>query len=208
MKNITSLIVALFAILSFGITNAQERSKFMEEKNSELNSTQTFLGFSTGLNNSAGIIGFNAEQKLKNQLTAHGAIGIGTWGTKYTLGLRKYKRYPIGGTFSASFSFATGTDEIETEMRVKNLATSVVVDTIVMMRLNPAAALNLSWAYHLKISKRSKMYFEAGYSLPLSPNRQYRILTNGYGATDVSDFTMRILQPSGIILAIGFLFGS
>jgi hypothetical protein len=208
MKNTVFTCILVLSIHCFSKLFAQDRSKFMADKNMELNKTQTFIGFSTGFNNSAGIIGINAEQQIKNQLTAHGAIGIGTWGTKFTVGVRKYKRYPIGGVFSASFSYATGIEEIEPVIPVKNLATNAVIDTTVLMRLNPAAALNLSWAYHIKVGKRSKMYFETGYSFPLSPNRQYRILTNGYGTTQTSDVLMRFFQPSGPILAIGFLFGS
>lgn len=208
MKNTLFVFVVLAFILGSVKANAQQRSKFMEDKNKDLNNTSVWFGSSTGINNNTGIIGAHFEMQLKEQTTLYGGTGIGTWGNKFAVGVRRYKHYPLRRALSAGLSFAPGLDELQTQLSVLNQSTQVVVDTNVTLRLLPAVQFNLSWGYYFKIGNKSRMNVELGYSLPLSLNRKYQILTPGYGTTDFGDVVMQILEPRGIIIAIGFTFGT
>jgi hypothetical protein len=200
-------IFGIMLLLTAQLFAQPQRSKFDQDKNKDLYATTTWFGGSMGINSYSGALGANFEQLFNNNLTIHGGAGIGTWGNKYALGIRRYRNYPLKSSFSVGISAATGYRDIEFLISARRLSNNIVVDTTLNITMYPAASLNFSWGYFFKIGNKSRMNIDLGYSLRTSPNRPYRINTPGYGTTEVSDFIMRILSPGGIILHIGFSFG-
>ncbi len=200
--------VYIFFILLFicSTHTSAQLSKYNEDKYKDLQATDFWIHLPTGLNCPSGFIGIGGEQRISTKNTVYGGVGLSTWGTKFTLGTRFYRKYPIKGVLGVGLSYATGYPERDLTMNVSN-PNDVVVDTTVSMSTNPAVQLNITWGYSWKMGKKSRFYFETGWSVRTSTKTKYTINTQGYKPSEVTDVLMSILEPSGLILTIGFAFG-
>jgi hypothetical protein len=185
--------------------NAQV-SKYNEDKYKDLQATDFWIHLPTGLNCPSGFIGIGGEQRISVKNTIYGGVGLSTWGTKFAFGTRFYRNYPIKGVLGVGLSYVTGYTDAESELPVTN-PNNAVVDTTVSISTNPALQLNITWGYSWKLGKKSKFYFETGWSIRTSTKRKYTINTLGYTPTENTDFIMGFIEPSGLILNIGFAFG-
>jgi hypothetical protein len=181
-------------------------SKYHEDKDKELQATDFWVHLPLGLNCPSGYIGIGGEQRLSVKNTIYGGVGLSTWGTKFALGTRFYRNYPIKGVLGIGLSYATGYTERDLSINASN-PNNVVVDTTVSMTTNPAVQLNITWGYSWKMGKKSRFYFETGWSIRTSTKPKYSIKTIGYTASDVTKIVMNVFEPSGLILTIGFAFG-
>ena len=77
-----------------------------------------YMGLGTGVNNYVGLIGIGAELRVADPLLVRAGIGIGTWGTKITIGLRYEMHHTSGWVFGLSYSSCSGLSNFKTNLTV------------------------------------------------------------------------------------------
>ena len=68
-----------------------------------------------------------------------------------------------------------------------------------------ASTINLTIGYNFIIGKSNIFYLETGYAIPLETS-PWKV-TDGSVLSSTSLEALRLIQPGGIILALGFMFG-
>jgi hypothetical protein len=170
------------------------------------NVRKTYLGFGTGINYPAGLLGASVEVQVAGGLSLYGALGLGSWGGKVGTGLRFYPDYPQKFAFSLSYSYATGIDDVELELEQNYVSGSGGSGTTpVQFRLLPASTINITALKHWLVGKQKKNRFglEAGYAIPTSNDRyEAEALLTAEGRS-----FMKVLQPGGFVLGTTFSIG-
>ena len=163
-----------------------------------------FLGFSTGINNYAGLFSITGEYAFAKPVSVYGGLGIGTWGTKTSIGLRYYLDYPQEWSFNVSYSHCSGLDELEIDMEeefVEGQSGKEKVD----FKLKSINTVNLSATKHWMIGKRkvNRIHLEIGYAIPTATERY----DTSVELTSKGKTFMRMMEPGGIIIGTGITFG-
>jgi hypothetical protein len=162
--------------------------------------SRLYLGFGMGLNNDAGLIGFSGKVRLHRTFFLRAAAGLGSWGTKFTVGAKYEMKYTRCWGFGLSYSMCTGISDY-----VASMETAGPITKEVTMDLLPASTINLTSSYNLYFRKNKLFYLEFGYAFPLEL-QPYRV-KDGSVLTPTSESVMRLLQPGGMIVGLGFMFG-
>lgn len=161
--------------------------------------SKTFLGVASGLENFTGLLGPSLEVNVSGGFSVYGGIGLGSWGYKMSGGLKYYSDYPYGWAWCLSVSHATGLRDFETELETQSGRRLVLIDLL------PCQTLNLTAQHHWRLGKKNRFNLEFGYSIPLTYDAY--TIKDGSVLTDPSELALRILQPGGLMIGIGFSFG-
>lgn len=188
-------ILTIIALLSVVALNVQAQDESWDKP-----LTQTYIGFGTGINSFTGAIGAAGNVRIGRLMFMEGSIGLGTWGYKYSIGLRYDFR--LKNTFGAGINYtgATGMDGLVLPMTLRN-GTSKNVS----LNCHQAATVDIKGRYSMNIGRSNILYFDLGYAIPLE-EKAWEI-TDG---SDVSSSDMRaldVIQPGGFLAGIGVLFG-
>ena len=200
MKQIFVTILFFCILLNYTFSQEQPIRDYTDDEYIDAPEYDLYLGLSSGINYFTGMLGPNIEVRAIKNLTFNGGIGIGGWGYKASGGLRYYINYPAGISFNVGYSWTSGLDEFIYEFELQNGSKQDVE-----LNLLSASVVNLSIAYHWKIKQRIRINIETGYSVPTS-SKAYEVVTN-VELSDLSKTTLRIMQPGGLILGIGFSVG-
>lgn len=186
MRNLYLLILFLVIQMScFAQTKTITKSRF-------------YLGPSIGMNNINGMLGGNVAFRISKMMLVRGGIGIGPYGYKATVGLKfeqennNYYRY-IG------YSFLPGEKNLQQELELQNGKKNVSYN------YNSASTLNMALGYNWRLSRKNIIVTELGYAFAL--DKQTWNITDGSNISQSSKNYLSFLQPGGIIIGIGFLFG-
>lgn len=192
-----------FVLVALLMTGFSSYSQYFEPVKKP---TYTYMGLGTGLNSQVGFIGVTLESPKLDKFTFFGGMGIGTWGYKFSAGAKRFLRDTDRWAFSTSLGYAMGFPELLfTELDpIFLIGHSEPAD--VMVDLYGAAILNFSLVRHFYVGREkiNRILFEFGYSIRLS-HRPWKI-TNGYEFSREGNSLMRILQPGGIIIGLGYQF--
>lgn len=145
------------------------------------------------------MIGVLAELHVYKKITIAGGLGMGSWGGKYSVQARYYRRYPVGVFYGIGLTTATGAKDYEMELEVKNEEDLKKVK----MDLHKINCINITIGQHLRLGKRMRLNFELGYAIPLQ-NDFYEIKTSGVELTKTSEQQMDLLTPGGLIVGAAF----
>jgi hypothetical protein len=162
-----------------------------------------YLGLAVGLNNYTGIFGVGAEIRTVDPLLVRVGAGIGSWGTKLTVGLVYELHHTSGWAFGISYSSCSGLSNFKTNLQVDSAGNATTKN--VTLDLNTTGVLNFTATYNWVFHRRNKFFIELGYSVPLQQN-PYSV-TDGSILTSQSEQVMSLLAPHGVIIGIGVLFG-
>jgi len=162
-----------------------------------------YLGLGAGVNNYVGIIGIGAEVRTVDTLLVRLGVGIGTWGTKFTIGLRYEMHHTSGWVFGLSYSSCSGLSNFKTSLQVDSANTTTMKN--VTLDLNTTGVINLTATYNWVFHRRNKFFLEFGYSVPLQSN-PYTV-EDGSVLTSQSEAVMSLLEPHGVIVGVGVMFG-
>jgi len=163
-----------------------------------------YLGLAVGINNYTGAFGIGLDIRTIPQLLARLGAGIGSWGTKVSIGL-KYEEHPgkTGWVYGAAFTNSSGLNNFKESLMVDSAGTTVTKD--VNLNLLTASTLNLTvsrnWVFH----RHNEFFFEFGYSIALQ-NSPFQV-TDGSVLTSTSKEVINITAPGGFIIACGVMFG-
>lgn len=200
MKKI--ILIALGSLLLVCDAMAQSNNE-NQSKNTSKNCPQFYIGFSGGVNNQAGVIGFNLELPINHSVTLNGGAGGGSWGTKGYIEARYYFE-PIcytGWAIGAGITHSAGIYDMKL-----SLPDAAGEHHDVNIESKPMSNAFVAGYKFWKLGRNSKnrFYIEAGCSVPFG-SPQY-IVKSGEALTEEADRTVRILSPGGLIAAIGFSF--
>ncbi|HEY4785106.1 MAG TPA: hypothetical protein VIH57_03615 [Bacteroidales bacterium] len=192
MKRIL-LIIMCFAT-SFSI-NAQSTN---DNKSDSLPSF--YLGLGTGINSYTGLLGISGNLRVYHKLFIQGGLGVGSWGSKMTIGLRYDMSYQKGWSYGIGFSSCSGLTDFKTNMEL----TSGIKKEVTMDLLR-AYTLNLKATRNWKLGKNNTFYLEFGYAIPLQSS-PWRI-KDGSELSSTSIAVMNTISPGGLLIGLGFTFG-
>lgn len=163
-----------------------------------------YLGFGGGINHYTGLIGLGAEIPVFSSFSLFANAGIGSWGTKAGGGLRYYFHPNLyGSALAFGYSQASGLKDFEIELEVDNPRR----DMNVLLDLEPVGCVNIDYSYNLKMGRKSKVSFHAGFSVPLGEGDNYKVKTHGVQLSSNSKETLEFIQPGGLLLGINLMFG-
>lgn len=159
-----------------------------------------YLGIGTGINNYTGLIGLSVNLRAYDKIFIQGGIGIGSWGTKMTIGLRYDLSYKKGWSFGVGISTCSGLTDFKTNLELQNGTSKDVI-----LDLNRANTLNLKATYNFRLGKNNNFYLEFGYAAPLETSPW--TVKDGSVLSSTSMSVMEMVAPGGILIGLGFTFG-
>ena len=206
MRTLLAVFFFLFSLSLFSQDYYNKDSSRASKKEPDsVASSKVYLGISTGLNSDVGLFGFVGKVRLKNTFFLLAAAGIGSWGTKLSIGAKHERKNTKCWGYSLSYSRSSGLKDFTIELETVDSIGKPPVTKEVNMDLLPAGTLNLAASYNWYFRKNKLFYLEFGYALPLVLD-PYRI-KDGSELTEESKIALRIIQPGGVLFGVGFMFG-
>jgi hypothetical protein len=162
-----------------------------------------YLGISGGVDNPAGIIGFNLDVPIVPNFSLGAGVGPTLWGQRVFAEARGYlKPCHRGLAFGAGFSYNTGLKSKTVD--VQDAAGNQIDGSI---ELKPVKNAFASAYYFFNLGRRSRFYLQGGYSYCLDGTGNYSIVTPGFTIDPDVKTVMDALQPGGVVFGLGFSFG-
>jgi hypothetical protein len=186
--------VLLFLALIIG-TNLMAKEPFTSSKDTL---PKFYLGVGAGINNYTGLLGIGADVSIHKGLVLKLGCGSGSWGAKLTAGIKLENRSSDGWGVGSSYSICMGQKGVKLKLETTSGTKDVTIDLLKAGTLNLNATY--SWVYH----NYNRLFLEFGYAIPLESN-SYEI-TDGSVLSDNAKKELRIIQPGGLILGLGFMF--
>ncbi|MBK7211784.1 MAG: hypothetical protein IPH88_00500 [Bacteroidales bacterium] len=159
---------------------------------------QFYLGMQTGVESFTGLFGVTADFRVSNNFFVHAGAGIGSWGSKLSVGIRNEKKYESSIGYGIYLSRASGLKNFTTELETTAGTKNVNMDLLSGMTINPEVS------YKWVMKKGNRFFIEVGYAVPLQSN-PWKIL-DGSVLTTTSTQVMKILSPGGFSAGMGFQF--
>jgi hypothetical protein len=162
---------------------------------------KVYLGVSTGLENPAGLVGFNMDVPVTGQFSLGAGLGLSTWGYK-TYGEARFYFNPCnrGWAIGTGISYNTGLKDFTTKLP------TTAGDRDVLLDLNPTTNAFVSGYRFWDLGRRgNRFYLQVGYSIRLTED--YYKNKSAYTLTNDGTSVLQILAPGGLMCAVGFSFG-
>lgn len=162
-----------------------------------------YLGLGTGINSYNGMLGISIKWRLVKTLYVRGGLGTGSWGWKLSAGIH-YDLKPINcWGFCASYSLYSGAPEIH--QNLETVQGKNVITKDVLLEYLPTGTINLIASRHWTIKKINFIYLDLGYAIPTVSNI-YSVKDKSV-ITENADAVIHLMQPGGLIIGLGFMFG-
>jgi len=161
-----------------------------------------YLGIETGMNSYTGILGISAFLRANKTLFIKAGLGEGTWGYKASIGL-KLDYDSIGKwSYGIGYSICSGANNVKAKVPVLSGQTKEV--TINYLK---ASSINFTVTRNWKIGKKKKDNLNLDFGYAFALEKQPWKVTDGSILASTSETALKIMQPGGAILGIGFTFG-
>lgn len=160
-----------------------------------------YIGFSLGVNNPSGIVGFDFNIPLAPHVTLDAGAGPSTWGNKLYIGSKYYLR-PVqrGWAFGGGITFNSGNENLKTRINTINGRSEVT------LALKPQTNIYISAYHYWTIGRRHNRFFlELGRSVHITQVKYTNL--RGPELTSDSDRVLKRLAPGGTMIGAGFSFG-
>lgn len=193
----------VFALVVLAMTTSAFAQRMTRARDKSITSCpKAYLGVSTGLENQAGLLGFTVDIPIVSQVSVGGGLGLSSWGTKlYAEGRYYFKPCQRGWAIGAGISHNTGLTNFTTDLPSGsggNVSTTLDFEPVTNGFVAGYHFFNLGRRGH-------RFYLQAGYSFRLTDDN-YKVLYGGPLSADARQ-VLDILQPGGLMLALGFSFG-
>lgn len=169
---------------------------------------KAYLNLAGGINSCNGLGGLQVEYFIHHRMSVIAAGGLGSWGLKFAGGARVYLKDRLGPAASVSYSSSSGIKQIKvSDMEVINQQGVKEVRSVDFL-LRPLQTINLSVLQVWRLGQEhNRFYIEAGYSIPLQgkSSANYSLL-EPLVITNLAKRNLRLLQPGGLMLNMGFSF--
>ncbi len=159
-----------------------------------------YIGFGSGINNSAGILGLEFNLSLAKHVTLDAGVGPSTWGNKLFIGSKYYLRSPQRGyAFGGGFSFSSGQENRTAKLETINGPQRVTLT--LKPQLNAFAAAYKYW----RLGKRNnRVYTGLGWSAPVMHHHIKEVYGSPLSQRGRDRENRR--SPGGLMLCFGFSF--
>lgn len=201
-KYLTSGLLLLIVLSS----SAQKsyRSSDGSQRNMGGNGARLNIDVGTGINANTGLLGGGLDYHFTQKFSMNAGLGlISTWGNKFYLGGKAYTRPGHEGwAFGGGLTYSTGLSEFVTEQETIYGTTEKVT-----LNLLPQTCVFVSTYKYWKMGQRNNRFFlQLGWSRSL--NAQKFRQTGGVPVSSNSAAVTRFISPGGIVIGIGFSFGT
>lgn len=159
-----------------------------------------YLGLGTGINSYTGLLGLSGNLRIHDRIFIQGGLGLGSWGSKITIGIRYDMTYGSGWCYGIGISSCSGLKDFKNNMELQSgLKKDVTMNLYRANTLNLKATRN--WTFH----RRNTFYLDLGYAIPLQASPWE--VTDGSLISNNSRAAMNLISPGGLILGLGITFG-
>lgn len=162
-----------------------------------------YLGLGAGINNYTGIIGVGADIRIHQTLFLRAGVGLGSWGTKTSVGLRYALKYTSGWVFGVTYEYASGLNNFITQLPVDSANTTETRN--VNLTLLPVSIIALTASYNWVFHKGNEFFIDMGYCVPLTTNPY--VVNSPVVLSSTATSVLSLIQPGGITVGIGIMFG-
>lgn len=159
-----------------------------------------YIGLNSGLNSYSGIFGVGANVRLIDNAFVEGGAGIGSWGYKFSGGIRYDFRARNTFGIGVNYTTATGLRDMELDMELYDGSTRKVV-----LDLYSNSTVDIKGRFSINAGQIHKFYVELGYAIPVKDNNWG--IKNGAIISSTSRDALEFIAPGGFIAGIGFMFG-
>jgi hypothetical protein len=209
MKRISTLIFFVMCILGF----SQVKDTIVLNKKP----ARYFIGLGTGVNAHTGFLGIASELPIHQQFFARLGFGLGGWGPKLSLGFNVHNDKKSGIGIALYYNHSFGINNVKTELEfIKSAPVLGVQDILVKEKVSvnylTASSFNLGLSYNWLLNKgRGRLYLELSYGRK-NQEAPYKISGdnisgNYFGLSENSKKALRLAQPGGVGIAVGYMFG-
>lgn len=164
-----------------------------------------YLGTGTGLNNICGAVGFKLGIRLNNKMILDAGVGVGTWGSKTSLGLVFNAINKNAWCPTLSISRANGRENAEVKVEVTDQFNSNSKKNI-NLNLNPATCFNIGLQRQWIRKSGNRMVLDLGFSI-LVDGGSHEVLDYTNRITDDGKRMLNIFRPGGLIVGFSYNFG-
>lgn len=194
---ITSFFLTLAIAFPLYQACAQYRSD-IEPKSTTKNS---YIDFSSGIDNYSGLFGLGLQMPFNDDSSLRTGLGIGSWGLKFSVGIKYESLTTNGWGFGLGYSHCPGLSNMNLTFTDPSGSHKVVnIDLLQAGSVN--LTVNRNWVFR----GNKIFYLETGYALETGRSEFYRH-NSGPSLSFEEEQVLAILKPGGIVLAVGFLVG-
>lgn len=201
MRRILSFILVIIGFLVCTNVSAQDTIVLPHP-------IKAYVNFAGGINTCNGLGGVQVEYFVGKQVSLIGAGGIGSWGLKMGAGARMYMYDHAGPALAVSYATASGLQQLKLQDVAVINAQGIPEVRSVDLELFRLHTINISVLEMFPMGKKHNRFFlEAGYSIALQGKKDsnYRIL-EPLILDESTKQALRLLQPGGLMLSMGFSF--
>ena len=164
----------------------------------------SYIGFSSGINNPAGAIGFDFDVPVHKYLSIGAGGGFSTWGNKLHFDAKYFiKRNHRGWALGGGFTFNSGDNNYTTRYMETTAGYREKVNLDLRVQRNIFFAVYHYW----NLGRRYNRFFTGfGWSVPLV-DKKFIQLSPGSSLTQASANRIDRLAPGGLMVSLGFSFG-
>jgi hypothetical protein len=207
MRKLILFILSLFVSTAVLAQDYDETvrpiNKVKVKKQKSRSCSNLYFDVSTGLNNNAGLLGVGVDGHVSDDLSFNGGIGLlTTWGYKlYAGGKYYFNSCHHGWAIGGGLTYSTGVQDSEPTLET-------IYGTHEQVRLHLLAQANFFIAAYKywNLGGRNRIYLELGYSAPLTTDKYTQ--TGGSPISHNSSDILHLLSPGGLIVGLGFSFGT
>jgi hypothetical protein len=158
-----------------------------------------YIGIQSGMESFAGLFGVTGDYRIRDNFFIHVGAGLGSWGGKFSAGIRNEKSPGKGIGYGVYISRASGLKNFTTLLETVGGSTEEVnLDLLPGLTLNPVVS------YKWITGRGNRFFLEGGYAVPLQSN-PWKIL-DGHTISETSKSVLKILSPGGLSIGLGFQF--
>lgn len=207
-KVLLSALLLFTCFASFAQEDNREAANYdgaqRTRNNREKGCSKLYLDLGTGINANTSMLGGGVDYHLTQDISLNGGIGLlSSWGTKFYFGGKGYlKPCHKGWAFGAGVTYSTGLSNFTT--KVETVQGQEYVELELLPQANVYASAYKYWG--LGRGRKSRFYLQFGYSQPVT-TKKFNQLSGPMITADYAR-VVRFISPGGLMIGLGFSFGT
>ena len=160
-----------------------------------------YAGLSTGVNGFTSRIGLETNLRIRRKLFIRAGVGTGSWGVKYSAGIKYNMIYDMrfrgGWSYSLSYSQSNGMNDVDVEVRIDSSTyRSIKVNKLTANAINFSTIYNFKW-------RKTTLFLEFGYSFVLQEQPWTVLSSQALRLPKAYESAIKAGQGGGWILGTG-----
>ncbi|MBX2904907.1 MAG: hypothetical protein KF744_02655 [Taibaiella sp.] len=207
-KVLLSAIFIFTCIGSFAQEDSREPANYdgaqRTNKQAERGCSKLYLDLGTGINANTSLLGGGVDYHITSDISLNAGIGLASsWGTKFYFGGKGYlKPCHKGWAFGAGATYSSGISNFATKL--ETIQGQELVELELLPQANIFASAYKYWG--LGKGRKSRFFLQLGISKSVTQKKFNQL--SGSPVTSNSASVVKILSPGGLIVGLGFCFGT